>query len=464
MNRLFLFTSILSFILISSSFLLTVQFLPESIAPGLIFYPQIRQLINVAEGAVIALTLLMMGFFAASINCSKAGWKMAMQAGSLSTLLLIYPTYEIYTRSLMPGATDLENPVALLLKCLPGIIILLAGIIFRPGLPGSGFVRGFIAGIIPVTFLGYAWILAFFVHPRYIELISNPSGSLGDCLIATMQTLQVFSSAYAVFCFIPVLTGLIGRLANHLSASAKIYEPSGDDWSFNLVGLTIMANLTLVIVKASVSNSIDSFNSICAVTGYVNPLGPTELIDTLSIFPIVAFNAAVWSLLIFNRRWCVYNGGLNSYVIALSIGMAGYIGNGANSGLKITGFLQMLMGLVLLIMVWHQNQQRPENAGAEKDDSYPLRLNFLGPLAGLVCVPLSISSLAIGLGFVTLITTFTDGAKIKIFSEMRSQSPIEEVWLYGTCILIATVLTIVAFGLGGQLKEKLVALFSSRKS
>ncbi|MEW6708624.1 MAG: hypothetical protein AB1403_02285 [Candidatus Riflebacteria bacterium] len=463
MNRLFPVASILSFLLICSSFLLLVQFIPESVAPGLIFYPQIRQMISAAEGSVIGLTLLMLSFFAASISCPKPGWKLAMQAGSLATLLLIYPTYEVYTSSLLPDSANLADLNPFMLKCLPGLIIMLSGIIFRPGLAGSGFIRGFIAGLIPVTFLGFAWILAFFVHPRYIALISNTSGSLGDCLIATMQTLQVFSSGYAVLCLVPVLTGFIGRVAHNLFPPTESSEQNGDDWSYNLVGLSIMANLTLVVLKVSVSSSITSFNSICATTGYVNPLGPTEMIDVSTVFPIFAFNAVVWSLMIFNRRWCIYNNGVSSYLIAISIGLAGFFGNNANPGLKLTGILQMIMGFALLLMIWHQNQPRTEAAMAKKDDCYPLRLNFLGPLAGLICIPLSINALAIGLGFVTLIADFSSSTKLKTFGELKAQSPIEEVRLYGTCILIATVLTIVFMGLSGQLKDRIVEFYSGRK-
>ncbi len=463
MNKSLILISAFSFLLLCLSALFLAQFLPESVAPGLIFCPQIRQIFNVFEASVIAITSLMLSLFSASFICPRPGLRVAIMAGSLGTLLLTYPTYEIYTRSLLPDTQILEDPKAFILKCLPGIMVILCGILFKPRLPGSGFVRGFIIGLIPTTFLGYALLLAGFIHPLYIRLVSNPAGSLGDCLFATMQTMQLLVAGNAALFFVPVLTGLMARIASKTLSSTESSDPIEGNWSFKLVGPTMIANLTLVVLKVSVSNSILSFNNISATTGFVSPLGPAEMIDTLAIFPIIAFNFAVCSLMIFKHNWCIYGKGLNAYLISFSIAIGGFIGNEANQGLKATGILQMLLGTALVILVWHRNRKITEENKTLTDDSYAIHIALLGPLTGFISGTVTIMSLTIGLGFVGLLASFTDGGKAKIFTELRAQSPLEEVWLYGTCILAAYVLAIVAIGFGGRLKKFIVAKILKKK-
>jgi len=400
--------------------------------------------ISPAQASLVVLSLFGFALLLLSLLFPDESWQRGAQAGSLSLLLMLYPTYRAYTGSLEPTAVaGFTFDTLSLVLLIAGFVVLLWAVLAKPRPGSGGFLCGFIAGLIPTTGLSVAWVGITGVHGIYLGLLSLPYPRLADCMTALMDSLTFTIVVMVSFMFIPFLLGLLSLIRSRLvttEQSLRRFPETG--WPAVLFDMSLAAYLSVVVLRPAISMSLDSWKTLAESIGYVPRFAPAQAILFFAIVPFLVFSGIVWALFVVNPHWRTGKNSLNARMTGINILMAGLFPMIFHNAVMVYEILLIIMGGTILLLAKTDKSDKNEIMQGAVADGIATRLTVAGNVIAALLMPLIAGSLVTGIGYVTLISYCASGDGSLGFAELRKMSGIEAVWA-----LTASLQAVICFAM-----------------
>ncbi len=420
--------------------------------------------ISPAQAPVVVLSLFGFATMLLSLLFPDESWQRGAQAGSLSLLLMLYPTFRAYTGSL-EHATGFTFDNLSLVLLIAGFVVLLWAALAKPRPGSGGFLCGFIAGLIPVSGLSVAWVGIAGVHGIYLGLLSLPYPRLADCMTALMDSFTFTIVVMACFMFVPVLLGLLSFLRSRLGvagASAVRFPEKG--WPAVLFDMSLVAYLSMTVLRPAISMSLDSWMRTAETIGYVPRFAPAQAILFFSIAPFLVLSGIIWAAFVATPGWRSGENKLNAMMTGVNILIAGLLPLILYNTLMAYEILLILMGSTILLLARSGDSGQGGTMQGASADGIATRLTIAGNVVAVLMTPLIASALIVGIGYVTLISYCTLGDGSLSFAELRKMSGIEGVWALTASFHVVVCFAMIAlYALNTAWKSLYARMFSSDK-